>query len=202
MRLYHSATSPYVRKVMVVAHMTGQAEALDLVSGGGSPLEPNEATCSVNPLGKVPCLITEEGEALFDSRVITRYLDARAGGGLYPKGEGLWPVLTREALADGIVDAAILVVYENRLRPEELRYSPWMQGQRSKIYRALGYLEGQAGRFPETPDAGHVAIGCALGYLDFRFPDLAWREGRPALAQWFEGFAAHPAMQATLPPPG
>ena len=200
MKLYHSETSPYVRKVMVVAHLTGQADALALVPGSGTPLDPNPETCGANPLGKIPCLVTEAGDAIFDSRVITRYLDARAGGGLYPAEAALWGVLTREALADGILDAAVLAVYEHRLRPEELRFSPWLQAQRSKILRALGHVEGQAGRFGEGFDAGHVALACALGYLDFRFPDLAWREGRPALAAWFEPVAARPEMTATAPP--
>ncbi len=199
MKLYHSGTSPYVRKVMVTAHLAGLADRLELLPGSGTPLEPNEATVSANPLGKVPALVTEGGETLYDSRVITRYLDARAGAGLYPEGEPLWPVLAREALADGIMDAGILAVYEGRLRPEELRFAPWVQSQRSKIQRALGVLEGEAGRFGEAPDAGQVAVGCALGYLDLRFPDMAWREGRPALAEWFERFAALPAMQATAP---
>ena len=200
MKLFHAGTSPYVRKVMVVAHLTGQVDDLELVDGSGSPLAPNEATCGVNPLGKIPCLVTDDGTALFDSRVITRYLDHRAKGGLYPDGAAVFPVLTMEAAADGIVDAAILCVYEGRLRPEELRFAPWVQGQMSKIHRALGVLEGQAGRWREPHHAGHVAVGCALGYLDLRFPDIGWRDGRPALAQWYEGLAGTPAMQATVPP--
>lgn len=199
MKLYHSGTSPYVRKVMVVLHLTGQTEGVELVPGSGTPLEPNEGTCGANPLGKVPCLVTEEGLALFDSRVITQYLDARGKGGLYPEGEARWPVLAREALAEGVIDAALLVVYEGRLRPDELRYSPWIKGQMSKIHRALGALEGEAGRFGVSPDAGQIAVGCALGYLDLRFPDLGWREGRPGLAEWYARFAALPAMQATVP---
>ena len=114
-------------------------------------------------------------------------------------GDALWPVRTREALAEGILDAAVLAVYEVRLRPEELRFSPWMQGQKSKILRALGHLEGEAGRFRDTLDAGTIAVGVALGYLDFRFADLGWREGRPALTEWFEVFAARPEMTATAP---
>jgi len=198
MKLYHSTTSPYVRKVMVTLHLTGQVEEVELIAGSGTPLDPNESTCSVNPLGKVPCLITDEGAAILDSRVITRYLDDRAGGGCYPDSPALYPVLTLEAMADGLLDAALLVVYESRLRPEELRFSPWIRGQMSKIHRTLGVIEGMAGRFGDT-DAGLIAIGCALGYLDLRFPDLDWRTGRPALAQWFEHFAATPAMQATIP---
>ena len=200
MKLYHSATSPYVRKVMVVLHLTGQTGAAELVEGSGTPLAPNEGTCSANPLGKVPCLVTEDGLALYDSRVITRYLDARGKGGLYPEGEALWPVLAMEALADGMLDAAILVVYESRLRPGELRFAPWVQGQMSKIYRALGWLEGQAGRWRDGWDAGRVGVACALGYLDLRFSEMGWREGRPALAEWYERAAAAEAMRATAPP--
>jgi glutathione S-transferase len=136
---------------------------------------------------------------MYDSRVITRYLDARAAGGLYPEGDALWPVLAREALADGIIDAALLAVYEGRLRPEELRFSPWVQAQKSKVLRALGALEGEAGRFRDGIDASLVALGCALGYLDFRFADLGWREGRPALADWYAAFAERPEMLATRP---
>jgi len=201
MKLYHSDTSPYVRKVMIVLHLTGQTGDVELVPGSGSPLEPNEGTCGVNPLGKVPCLVTDEGVALFDSRVITRYLDWRGKGGLYPEGEALFPVLTMEATADGIMDAAILAVYESRLRPEELRFAPWVRGQVSKIHRALGHLEGHAGRWGTTVDAGRIAVGCALGYLDLRFPHLNWREGRPALAEWFKGVEASEAMRATAVQP-
>ncbi len=199
MKLYHSGTSPYVRKVMVTAHLAGLVDRLELIPGSGTPLDPNEATVSANPLGKVPALVTDDGLTLYDSRVITRYLDGFGGAGLYPEGAALWPVMTREALADGIMDAGILSVYEARLRPEELRYTPWVQSQRSKIQRALGVLEGEAGRFGAAPDAGQIAIGCALGYLDLRFGDMGWREGRPGLAEWFERFAALPAMQATMP---
>lgn len=203
MKLIHSETSPYARKVMVFLHLGGKTDEVEIVPGAGTPLQPNEATCAVNPLGKLPCLVTDAGAPLYDSRVICRYLDAHFSLGLYPDGDALWPVLTREALADGILDAALLVVYEGRLRPEELRYSPWVKGQMSKIHRALGQLEGEAGRFGAgrdgAPDAGLVAVGCTLGYLDLRFPDMGWREGRPGLAEWFEGFAALPAMQATKP---
>ncbi len=198
MKLYHSSTSPYVRKVMVVLELAG-ADGVELVPGSGSPVEPNAATAEANPLGKVPCLLTEEGLALFDSRVITRYLDARFGTGLYPEGEGLWPVLAREALADGMLDAALLVVYESRLRPPELRFTPWVQGQMAKIAAGLAALEADADALGPAPDAGGIAVGCTLGYLDLRFADSGWRGHAPRLAAWFEGFAAHPAMRATEP---
>jgi len=201
MKLFHSDTSPYARKVMVVLHLTGQTGDVEIVPGSGTPMAPNEATCAVNPLGKVPCLVTDEGEAIYDSRVITRYLDHRAKGGLYPEGDALFPVLTLEAEADGILDAALLAVYETRLRPDELRYAPWVQGQMSKIHRALGDLEGRSGRLGHDLDAGLIAVACALGYLDLRFPDLGWRDGRPGLAEWFAPVVETEAMQATQPKP-
>ncbi|MEM7508065.1 MAG: glutathione S-transferase [Pseudomonadota bacterium] len=199
MKLYHAPTSPYVRKVMVMLKLTGQEGAVELEAGGGTPLAPNEGTCSANPLGKIPCLITDEGEALFDSRVICQYIDWKGKGGLYPEGEAVFPILTTEALADGIVDAAILGVYESRLRPEELRFAPWVQAQLSKVHRALGELEGRSADLGDEVTAAHIAVGCALGYLDFRYPDLGWREGRPRLAAWYEDFAARPEMQSTVP---
>ena len=200
MKLYHAPTSPYVRKVVVMLKLTGLDDAVERVDGGGTPLDPNEGTCSTNPLGKVPCLITDGGEALYDSRVICRYVDWKGQGGFYPDGEAGFTVQTTEALADGIMDAAILGVYEGRLRPEELRFQPWVQAQMSKIQRALGELEGRSSGFGETVTAAHISVGCALGYLDLRFPDLGWREGRPRLTEWYEAFAAMPEMQSTVPP--
>lgn len=199
MKLYHSGTSPYVRKVMVILELTKQTGEVELVPGGGTPLAPNEGTCSANPLGKVPCLITDDGEALFDSRVICQYLDAKGQGGLYPDGAARFTVLTTEALADGILDAALMGVYEARLRPEELRFAPWVQSQISKVQRALGDLEGRSASFGEALDAGQIAVACALGYLDFRYGDLGWREGRPRLDAWYAAIAARPEMQATVP---
>ena len=204
MRLFFSPTSPYVRKVMVVLHETGQLAEVELVSGSGSPVDPGTAPLEANPLGKVPALERTDGPALYDSRVICRYLDAcakdGAGGGLYPEGARLWDTLTVEATGDGILDAALLMVYEGRLRPEALRFAPWVEGQWAKVDRALDALETRWMAHLEGPlDAGQIAVGCALGYLDFRHGARGWRAGRPALAAWFDSFAARPSMMATLP---
>ncbi|MEM8698888.1 MAG: glutathione S-transferase N-terminal domain-containing protein, partial [Pseudomonadota bacterium] len=150
MKLYHAAASPFVRKVMMVLKLTGQEAEVEIVDGAGTPVAPNEGVCSANPLGKIPCLVLEDGSSLFDSRVICRYLDQKAQGGLYPSGEEEFPTLTFEAMADGIMDAAVLGVYEGRIRPEQLRYAPWVQAQLSKVHRGLGSLEGDCGRFGET----------------------------------------------------
>jgi len=200
MRLYFSPTSPYVRKVTVLLHETGQFDAVELVAAAGNPVDQGTAPVEANPLGKVPALERPDGPALYDSRVICRYLDDRAGAGLYPDGARLWDTLTVEATGDGILDAALLMVYEGRLRPEELRFAPWVEGQWAKVERALDVLETRWMPHLEGPlDAGQIAVGCALGYLDFRHDARGWRTGRPKLAAWHAGFAARPSMLATGP---
>ena len=199
MKLYHSPLSPYVRKVMVTLDLTGQLGEVELIPGSGTPLAPNDATVGANPLGKIPCLIGDDGTAMFDSRVICRYLDHRAKAGLYPEGDALFPVLTAEALADGIIDAVLLTAYEWRLRPEEFRYQPWVDGQVAKVERGLAALE-QTGLVLTGPiNAARIAAGCAIGYVDFRLADLGWRDRCPTLAAWYAEFAATPAMKATAP---
>ena len=199
MKLYHSPTSPFVRKVMVTLHLTGQLDQVELVPGSGTPTDPNEATVGANPLGKIPCLVTDEGETLFDSRVICRYLDWRATGGLYPDGAALFPVLTAEALADGIMEAGVLATYEWRLRPEEIRFQPWVDGQKAKIARGVDMLERTNLVHAGPTNAASIAAGCALGYLDYRFPDLGWRERCPTLAAWYGTFSETPPMRETAP---
>lgn len=201
MRLFYSPTSPYVRKVMVILHETGLLDRVELVTASGSPVDAGTAPLQANPLGKVPALERAEGPALYDSRVICRYLDDLAGSGLYPQGAALWDALTLEATADGILDAALLMVYETRLRPEDLRFAPWVEGQWAKVDRALDALESRwLPHLQGATDIGHIALGCALGYLDFRHSAREWRAGRPHLAQWQAGFAARLSMQATRPP--
>ena len=199
MQLFHNTASPYVRKVMVTLIETGQRDEVELVHATGTPVDSAQQPVAHNPLGKVPTLLRPDGPALFDSRVICRFLDARAGARLYPAAR-IWDVLTLEALADGILDAAVLMVYEARCRPEAARSADWVEGQWAKIDRALDALEGTwishlSGRL----DMGQIAVGVALGYLDFRHADRDWRAGRGALATWERAFAERPAMQATAP---
>lgn len=199
MKLYHSPTSPFVRKVMVTLKLTGQEAEVELVPGSGTPLEPNQATVAANPLGKIPCLVTDDGMTLFDSRVICRYLDWRAKADLYPEGRALFPVLAAEALADGIMEAGILAVYEWRLRPETIRFQPWVEAQTAKVRRGVAALGRNDAVMSGPMNAAKIAAGCALGYLDLRFPDLGWRDSNPRLAAWFAEFSATPQMQATVP---
>lgn len=199
MRLFHSPTSPFVRKVMVTLHETGQAGDVTLVPATGTPVDAGSMPVALNPLGKIPALERDDGPALYDSRVICRYLNDRAAAHLYPA-RHLWDVLTLEATADGIMDAAVLMVYESRVRPEQSRFAPWVDGQWTKIDRALDTLEQRWLSHLHGPlDMGQIAVGVALGYLDFRHGDRGWRGGRPGLAAWDAVFAERPSMVATRP---
>jgi glutathione S-transferase len=201
LRLYSSPTSPYARKVRVLLHETGQAEAVELVPAAGTAVDPGTMPLARNPLGKIPTLERPEGLALYDSRVICRYLDDRGGAGLYPPPPRLWDTLTLEATADGILDAAILMVYEWRVRPDTLRFEAWVEGQWAKVARTLDAIESRWMPHLAGPlDIAQIAVGCALGYLDFRHGDRGWRQGRPALGAWYAAFAARPSMEATVPP--
>ena len=198
MKLHHNVASPYVRKVMAVAIETGLDDRLEPVTRMMSPVKPDADLAKDNPLGKIPCLVTDEG-ALFDSRVICEYLDSLHDGPKMfpPAGRARWRALRRQAEGDGILDAAVLTRYETFLRPEERRWPEWIQGQKQKFRRALDGLEGEADGFDEAADIGTITIGCALGYLDFRYQDENWRAQRPRLAAWFERFARRPSMART-----
>jgi glutathione S-transferase len=201
LRLHYSYASPYVRKVMAVAIETGQREKLELTARKVSPVAPVAEVNRDNPLGKVPCLVTDDGMALFDSRVICEYLDSLHGGRkMFPAaGPSRWTALRRQAEGDGILDAAVITRYEEFLRPEARRWPDWIEGQKQKFRRALDALEGEAAKFGETVDIGTLTIGCALGYLDFRYAADNWRAGRPQLAGWFETFGKRPSMAETTP---
>ena len=199
MKLIYSGTSPFVRKVSVLLLETGLDGRVEKETVAITPLSPGEIVPAANPLGKVPCLIRENGEALFDSRVITRYLDTlHEGEKLYPEGEALWPVLTLEAVADGILEAAVLMIYERLLRDEAQKSPDWVEAQWLKISRAVAYLDGQVATL-EPLSMASIAVGAALGYLDFRHDDRQWRGLAPKLAAWEAGFAERASMQVTQP---
>jgi len=199
MKLYHSATSPYVRKVMVLLHEAGRTGDVALVPAAGTPVDPGTMPLVQNPLGKIPCLERPDGPALYDSRVICRFLDARKQAGLYPEAR-LWEVLTLEATADGIMEAAVLMIYEERTREPQMRSGPWVEAQWGKVARALDVLEARwlshlSGRL----DMGQIAVACALGYLDFRHAARDWRRGRDGLAAFQDRFSRRPSMLETRP---
>ena len=192
-----------MRKCLVCAHETGLAARLTLVPAAAHPVQRDHGLSEHNPLGKIPVLVTEEGLVLYDSRVICEYLDALSGGRLVPaRAPQRWRVLSEQALADGMLDAAVLTRYENAVRPEALRWAAWSAGQMDKVIYGLNELERRAGTLAGRIDVGTIAIGCALGYLDFRYRSLGWRDSRPALAAWFEDFSARASMTATRPPEG
>lgn len=200
MKLYYSPASPFVRKVVVHLRETGQLDQVELVSAGGTPVDPGTMPVRENPLGKIPALVLDDGSTLFDSRVICRFLDERAGGKLYPTGDALWPVLALEAMADGMADAAVLMTYETRVRPEAMRMQEWVEGQWQKIVRSLDALEGGwHDRLGGDLNMGHVAVAVVLDYIDFRHGVRDWRNGRPKLAAWHKVVSQRPAMQATVP---
>jgi glutathione S-transferase len=198
MQLLGSPASPFVRKVRVMM-IEAEIDDVPFVEVSASPLGGEDAINTVNPLGKIPALARDDGPTVYDSRVVTRFLDAHYNTGLYPPAR-LWETLTLEATADGIMDAAVSITYEKRHRPEDLWFTPWLDGQWAKIARALDALERQWMSHLSGPlDMGQVGIGCALGYLDLRHGDKGWRDGHPALADWFTRFAERPAMVETAP---
>ncbi|MBF0306464.1 MAG: glutathione S-transferase N-terminal domain-containing protein [Alphaproteobacteria bacterium] len=199
MKLLHSTTSPYARKALVVAMETGLERRLELVAS--APFAPGSDVPETNPLGRIPALITEGGEVLYDSPVICEYLDSlHDGAKLFPHSGGArWTALRRQALGDGILDAAVLNRIETAVRPEDKRWAGWIARQDAATRRGLDALEEEADSLGESFGIGQVTIACALGYLDFRFPRPDWREGRPRLAAWYAGVETRPSLAATTP---
>lgn len=203
MKLRHSPTSPYVRKVMVLAHETGLAGRIEAVPT--SPSDDEASLARDNPLGKVPALTADDGAVLYDSPVICEYLDSLHGGPrAFPAdGAARWTALRRQALADGILDAAILRRYEE-MQPAAQQHVDWIERQKRKANRGLDALEAEAAAGSLTEPAGILSIGdisiaCALGYLDLRYAGEDWRNRRPALAAWYGKVAKRPSMTATAP---
>lgn len=199
MKLISSPLSPFVRKVRVLLIETGLADQVEVMNVTTTPLDTDPQAAAANPLGKIPALIRQDGPALYDSRVITRYLDAQSGGRFYPEAR-LWEVLTLEATAEGIMEAALAMTYEARFRPEELRHAPWVEGQWAKAARALDAVNARWMSHLAGPlDMSQIAMGCALGYLDFRHDARGWRRENPALSDWYATFSRRESMVATAP---
>lgn len=201
MRLYWSSRSPFVRKVMVFAHETGLAGRIECVRTLVVMAHPNSELMRINPLGRIPTLVTDEGRILHDSRVVCEYLDSlHDGRKLFPPtGEARWQALSWQALGNGMLDTMIL--WRNEvLKPPVQQGSDLLAAFALKIGNAVSMLEQQAPLLGNTPfGIGHVSLGVALGYIDFRFQSVAWREGRPRLAAWYDTFAQRPSALATVP---
>lgn len=201
MKLYYSQTSPFARKVLMQLHESKLIDRVEVVETKTSPMGAAPAVAAQNPLGKIPTLELPDGPSLYDSRVITRYLDDLAGSGYYPPAPRLWSVLVLEATADGICDAAVAMAYEKNLRPAEFSYPDWIEGQWGKVSRALDVIEARwLSHLAGPMDIGHLALAAALGYLDLRHGARGWRDGRPGLAAWYARMAERPSMQLTAPP--
>ena len=200
MKLYHAGPSPFVRKVLVLLHETGQMDDVELCTIATTPLAPEAALSASNPLRKIPALERSDGVTLYDSRVITQFLDARAGGKLYETGQRKWETLTLEATGDGIMDAAVVMSYEMRLRPEDKQWPDWIDAQWGKVASGCKALNDRWMSHLHGPvDIGHISVACALSYVDLRHDACGWRTGCDALAAWHAGFCERASMLATVP---
>jgi glutathione S-transferase len=197
MQIYFSPASPYVRKVMVVAHELGLADRIERLPSAAGPVVRDATIRRHNPIGQVPTFLTDDGTVLYDSRVICEYLDDLGGGGFFGSGDARWRTLTDAALGDGLLGAALLARYEAVLRPEPLRWDDWTRGQMEKITDALDRMEAMD--LDGRVDIATVTFACGLGYLDFRFPDVDWRSAHPRLAAWYAAFSQRPSLVATQP---
>ena len=196
MKIYYSGTSPYVRKVMVCAIVRGLDGRIEK-----HPSNPHASPVDLladNPLSRVPCLVADDGLSLYDSPVICEYLDSVGESAkLFPaNGPARWRALKLQALGDGILDAAVPCRGE-QAKPNEAARDALIARYKAAMARTVDALEDD---LPGTGvDIGSIAVGCALGYLDFRYGAEPWRPGHPKLTAWYEAFAKHPALAATAP---
>ncbi|HXU54188.1 MAG TPA: glutathione S-transferase [Casimicrobiaceae bacterium] len=201
-RLLYAPTSPYVRKVMASAHLLGVAGRIELLDSAAHPIDRDARIAVHNPLAKVPTLILDDGRVLYDSRVICEYLDDLAPGhGLFPKvAPARWQALARQALGDGLLDAALLARYELSARPVERQWDAWRSAQLVKVNACVDAIERQADSLATCDlTIGEVTLACALGYLDFRFAEFDWRATHPKSARWNAGVQSLPALRDTIP---
>jgi glutathione S-transferase len=199
MILRSAPASPFGRKVKMAAHIVGVIDRIKIVNA--DTLSAEDDLRQQNPLGKIPTLILDNGKVLYDSRVIVEYIDHLGGGGrLIPAhGDDRYDVLVMQSLADGLMDAAILQIYEMRFRAEDRREPKWIAHQAGKVDRGLAALEAHPPHLSPIPHIGTVSLACALGYLDFRF-EGAWRKTHPRLVAWLDDFSARvPSFALTAP---
>lgn len=201
MKLHWSPKSPYVRKVLVCAHELGLLDQLELVRSVAAMLKPNERLMQDNPLSKIPTLVLGDGFTLFDSVVICEYLDHLGGGSLFPaKGADKWQALRWHAFGDGLLDG--LILWRNE-RERAVPLQPLIAAFELKSRTSLRQLDDEAQALMETPfSIGHVALACALGYLDYRFDAFGWRAQAPRLAEWHADISQRPSLQQTEPVDG
>lgn len=198
--LLASPTSPFARMVRVVLHETEQHD-VEVEMLATTPLASEPALVAANPLGKLPALQRSDGPTIFDSRVICRFLDQRAGANLYPS-DRLWEVLTLEALAHGVAEALLACTYEQRFRPLEEQSEAWIEAQWTKASRAMDIAEAQwMSHLRGNLTVAQISLACALSYADLRHAGRGWRSGRDELAGWHKTFSERASMRETVPPP-
>lgn len=201
MKLHWSPRSPFVRKVMILLHETGLIDRVELVRSIVAMHETNAELMRDNPLNKLPTLVRDDGSALFDSPVVCEYLDSlHDGNRLFPAdSDKRFAALRWQALGDGLLD--LLVLWRNELnRPTDVQSKPHLAAFEAKAEAALDRLETESGSLETAPfGIGHIAVGCSLSYVDFRFPERDWRARRSASAAWHAAFAARPSVVATEP---
>lgn len=199
MKLLMSPASPFVRKVRVLLREADLLDQVEEVPVATTPLESDPKVLAANPTGKIPALVRDDGPAIYDSRVITRFLDDLAGANLYPQNQ-IWEILTLEATADAIMDAAVSMTYELRLRPTEQQSPEWLEAQWGKVSRAVAAINSRWMSHLTGPlNIGQIAVGCALSYLDLRHDARNWRDGNVTLAAWHADWVQRDSMVATTP---
>lgn len=196
MKLLYSPASPYARKVRIVALEKG----VDIEIVRADPLSNPPELQAANPLGKVPALILDDGSSLYDSPVICEYLDSLSPHPqlIPPPGASRWQVLRLQALADGVMDAAVSTMFERR-RPEHERSSSWPQRWRDAIERSIAEIERELPALSPAFDLAQISIVCALGYLEFRLPEIEWQPGAPQLDAWWRRARERASVVASQP---
>src|SRR5258706_13949719 len=185
LKLFDSSSSPFVRKVNVVVHVLGLGEKIERLAQAAHPIDRDATVVRHNPLGQVPVLVLDDGRALSDSRVICEYLNELAGASVFPhKPDERWQALTLQSIADGLLDAAILIRYELNARPAERQWPGWIDARWAKIGSVLAVIDRAAPAFGDRFDIGTIARGCALCYLDLRFSHHRLRDGHAAAREW------------------
>jgi len=203
MKLHFNPASPFVRMVTVTARELGIIDQIEEVpTGEFLPIKVNAQVQADNPLGRIPALVTDHGHSIYDSRVICEYLCHHAGDKDLLPDEPVkrFRLLTLQSLAVGLMDSGVALRYETGLRPAEKQWPDWIERQKERLATALDDLEANWKTELSSVNCGSIAVGCLLGYLDFRYGDMGWRDNRPNLATFYEGFAKRPSMMQTMPP--
>lgn len=197
MYIFYSPASPFVRKCLVTADELGCYDKITLMDCNAHPVNRDQTIIQKNPLGQVPTLVTEQEDSLFDSKVICEYLNQKQNGHLFGNDTNKWQILKEHAIADGIMTTAVLLRIEKTMRPAELEWTDLSQGHADKIETSLRYFENHPENLDSPINIVQITLACALTYIDFRLPQLAWRERFHRLDEWLAKFNQRPSMQKT-----